>query len=357
MRSLRTTNILLLIITVPVVFYLLKILSFIFVPLVASMFIALFFLPIMRWFTKKRVPKPISILMVILLIVGMTKVGIELVKLSTKEIISVDGEIFETFETKVVNVVEVVEEFLGIERLEGDNIFVHYFQSSDIFSNFGSTLDFITSTLSVSLMTIFFVILLLYESVNIQVVFNTLLFKSKHTSIRTFAKIEKDIFKFVGVKFLMSLFTGIGFSLACYFFDVSFPIFWGVFAFLINFVQLIGSIVSVILLSLFALVELEPSGTLLFFVLVIIGIQALFGGVLEPVLMGKTFSINIVTVLIMLMLWGYIWGIPGLIMSIPMTVFIKIILNEFPKTKVISDLMSGSVPKIKPVDILNRRKK
>ena len=136
--------------------------------------------------------------------------------------------------------------------------------------------------------------------------------------------------------------TGIGFSLACVFFDISFPIFWGLFAFLINFVQMIGSVVSVVLLALFAFIELDPTGTLLFFVLTITAVQVLMGGVLEPVFMGKAFSLNVITVLIMLMFWGYIWGVPGLIMSIPITVFVKIILEHSPKTKLIAELMSGS---------------
>jgi predicted PurR-regulated permease PerM len=56
--------------------------------------------------------------------------------------------------------------------------------------------------------------------------------------------------------------------------------------------------------------------------------------------MGKSFSINIIAVLIMLMFWGFLWGIPGLIMAIPITVFLKIIFEQFPSTKNISDLMS-----------------
>jgi predicted PurR-regulated permease PerM len=143
------------------------------------------------------------------------------------------------------------------------------------------------------------------------------------------------------------LFTGIGISVACLIFDVSFPIFWGLFAFVINFVQMIGSIVSVVLLALFAFIELDSSGTLLLFILSIIFVQVVMGGIIEPVLMGKTFAVNVVTVLIMLMLWGYIWNIPGLIMSIPMTVFIKIVLEQFPRTKVIADLMAGTKPQIK----------
>ena len=123
---------------------------------------------------------------------------------------------------------------------------------------------------------------------------------------------------------------------------MSFPIFWGLFAFVINFVQMIGSVISVVLLSLFAFVELEFTGFLFFFILTITLVQVLMGGVLEPVFMGKSFSINVITILIMLMFWGYIWGIPGMILSIPLTVFIKIIFEQYPNTKIIADLMSGS---------------
>ena len=143
------------------------------------------------------------------------------------------------------------------------------------------------------------------------------------------------------VKFLISLFTGIGFTLACLYFDISFPIFWGLFAFLINFIQMIGSVVSVVLLSLFAFIEIEPTSTLLFFMLTITAVQVLMGGILEPIFMGKTFSVNVITILVMLMLWGYLWGIPGLIMSIPITVFIKINLDRFPIYQIIASLMQG----------------
>jgi predicted PurR-regulated permease PerM len=127
----------------------------------------------------------------------------------------------------------------------------------------------------------------------------------------------------------------------CLFFDVSFPIFWGLFAFAINFVQMVGSFISVVLLSLFAFVELNTSATLLFFIISISAVQILFGAVIEPVMMGKSFSINIIAVLVMLMFWGFLWGIPGLIMAIPITVFVKIILDQFPSTQLLASLLSG----------------
>jgi predicted PurR-regulated permease PerM len=201
------------------------------------------------------------------------------------------------------------------------------------------------------LMTAFFVVLWLAESLNFYKVLSNTIFKKQYASAKIFMKIENDLITFVKVKFLVSALTGIGFGLACYFFNVSFPIFWGLFAFLINFVQMIGSIVSVILLTLFAFVELDPTSTLLFFILTITLVQVVFGSILEPIFMGKSFSINVIAILVSLMFWGYIWGIPGLIMSIPITVFLKIIFEQFPQTKLFATLLDGSDQKIKITSI------
>jgi predicted PurR-regulated permease PerM len=306
------------------------------------MFIALLFLPLMRWLTKKKIPKFISIFIIILIVGGVLKIGGELIQLSSREILAADNLFFQKAQTKLGNLLVSVEQFFGLQFVEGENMLSQVFQKDNIMKNFGSIFDFISSTLSMTLMTAFFVVLWLAESINFQKMLHTTILKQKYASVKTFMKIEKDLIKFIKVKFMVSLFTGIGIGLACYFFDVSFPIFWGLFAFVINFVQMIGSFVSVILLSIFSFVELEPMSVWFFFTLAITGVQVLFGGVLEPVFMGKSFSINIITILVMLMLWGYIWGIPGMIMAIPLTVFLKIILEQFPQTKVIANLISGT---------------
>lgn len=342
MNELKITNRLLLIIVIPVVFFILKTLDFIFIPLFFSMFLALLFLPLMRWMTKKGLPKPVSILLVVGIILIALRIGGELIHLSANEIINADSQFFEKAETKIENLIKSVETFFGIERLDDGSGLLHYIKNSNLAKSFPGALNYVGDTLTMTLMTVFFAILLLYESINFENILNTLFFKNKHLSVKTFLRIEKDIVKFVWVKFFVSLFTGIGFSLACLYFGVSFPIFWGLFAFAINFVQMIGSIVSVILLSIFAFVELETSSNLLFFIASIAGVQVLFGTILEPIFMGKTFSINVITVIIMLMFWGFIWGVPGLIMSIPITVVLKIMLEQFPKTKVIASLMDGN---------------
>ncbi len=333
----RTTNILLLIIAIPLVFYLLKILSFIFIPLIFSMFIALLFLPLMRYFGRRNIPKFLSVIIVLLLVTAGVMLGIELIQLSSKEILATKSEFFPKAEEKLVSLKLYLSDSFGIELEQDKNFLSQFFEKE----NLGTTIGFLRNFITTLLMTAFFVVLWLGESINVHKLLNSTLLKQKHTSIKAFMKIEKDLIKFIKVKFLVSALTGLFTGLMCVLFDVSFPIFWGLFAFAINFVQMVGSFVAVILLSIFAFVELDPTSILFFFVLSITMVQVVFGAILEPIFMGKSFSINIIAVLVMLMFWGFLWGIPGLIMAIPITVFVKIILEQFPSTKIIASLLSG----------------
>ena len=338
LNKIRTTNILLLVIVIPLVFYLLKILSFIFIPLIFSMFIALLFLPLMRWLGKRKVPKVISVFIVFLLIIGGLNIGIELVQLSSKEIMATDAAFFNKAENKLNNLIFYIKDTFGVKLKQDKNLLSQLIEKENI----GSIIDFLMKFTTMILMTAFFVVLWLAESINMHKVLNMTIFKQKHTSVKAFIKVEKILITFIKVKFFVSLLTGIFTGLACVYFDVSFPIFRGLFAFVINFVQMVGSFITIILLSIFAFIELEPTNILFFFIISITSVQVLFGAILEPIFMGKSFSINIIAILVMLMFWGFIWGIPGLIMAIPLTVFIKIILEQFPSTKVISDLLSAS---------------
>ena len=336
--DLKTTNRLLLILVVPVIFYLLHILSFIFVPLLSSMFVALLFLPLMRWLRNKGLNKLLSIVVVISLIAALLSCAIFLLRLSSREILESKDLFMTKAEVKVVDGVEAVQGYFGMESEE--EITKQSLLSNDVTKSLaGPALKLAGNLITQSLMILFFVVLWLSESINFEKVLNLTLLKSKYSSVKTFRRIEKDIIKFLRVKFLVSLGTGIGTGIACYYFDVSFPIFWGIFAFSINFIQMVGSFITVILCSLFAYVELEPSSALLFFVITITCVQVLFGSILEPIYMGKSFKINIIMVLIMLMFWGFIWGIPGMIMSIPITVFLKIVLEQFDSTKKIATIL------------------
>jgi AI-2 transport protein TqsA len=341
MNDLKTTNRLLLIFVIPLVFYLLKTLDFIFIPLVAAMFIALVFLPLVRWLKSKGSPKWLNIIIVIILfLVGFRMLGF-VIQISSKEILATNDQFLEEAKIKLAELINGVEAFFGVEFLQGEQTLQSLITRENLSKNLLPTASFVTGTVSMLLTMLFFVLLLLADSIDVEKLLNSTLLKGRFTSVKTFRKIEKDLVTFIKVKFGVSLLTGIGVGVACWGFGVSFPVFWGLFAFLINFVQMIGSVICVAVLSVFAFVDLSLGNGLLLFVLTITGIQVLVGGILEPIFMGRSFSINVITILIALMLWGFIWGIPGLIMSIPITVFFKVLMEQFDSTRPYAELMSG----------------
>ncbi len=338
MSDQRITNILLTIIATPIVVMVLKWLDFIFIPLVFAMFITLLFIPTLRKLKRRGVHKILRVFSAILFILLVGFSLFHLIRLTSQEILATKQTFIDQLHIKLAELNSYALDNFGFSIMDGV-MQGEEIRSEWIIKNLKSFSVFLIDAIPQLLTTLFFVILLLFESFDFERMLNTTILKRRFSSIKTFQRIEKDIVTFLQVKFLVSLGTGIGTSLMCYAFDVSFPIFWGVFAFGINFVQMVGSIITIVLLSLFAFVELEFSSTLLYFIISITSVQVVFGSILEPIFMGKSFSINIIVVLSMLMFWGFVWGIPGMILSIPLTVFIKIILEQFDKTKRIAQLM------------------
>lgn len=343
--SRATTNKLLLILVIPVVFYSLQLLSFIFIPLMFAIFIALLFTPMMRWMKKRNFPQLVALSSVILILVIIGFAAIKLVQVSGRQIEEGKTELFRKLDDKVEQVITPMADFLDFELADKENGTIKTLLKSDkleefIYGNFSITFTFAKNTIVNILMTLFFLVLLLAGSLNFKEILQNTLFGGSTKSVKTFMKVEKSISKFLKVKFIVSLLTGIAFGIIAWSLGISFPLFWGIMAFVINFIQMIGSVIATVLVMVFAFIELESSGTLFLAAILFTGAQVVFGAVMEPILMGKSFSINIIVVLVMLMFWGFLWGIPGLILAIPITVLFKTILNEFPNGKKFAKLMS-----------------
>lgn len=343
-KSLHTTNRLLMIIAVPVVFYILKLLSFIFVPLLLAVFISLIFMPMVRGLARRKVPHVLSLMLVLLIITITIFLSIKVVQLSGQEIVAGKSEFYQNLDQKVGSFIVPYARMLGISADTYDSaiksILTDPRVSDTLYDNFGITFGLVRKTVTLILLTLFFLVLLLAGSLNFKDIMSDTMFKNSTKSIKTFMNIERSIVKFLKVKFFMSLGTGVGFTLICLFFDISFPLFWGLLAFTINFVQMIGSVISTALAAIFVFIEKDMPGTALGISLLFVGVQVVFGSILEPILMGRSFSINIIAVLIMLMFWGFLWGIPGLILAIPITALLKIIFEQFSNTRVLARLMS-----------------
>lgn len=158
-----------------------------------------------------------------------------------------------------------------------------------------------------------------------------------------FNLITEQIQKYIITKIGLNLACGVSVTILLSLLGIDFPIVWGLFTFLFNFIPTIGSAAALVLPTLMALVQFESISFILLVAISIGVLQTLFFNLFEPAIIGRKLNLNPLLILISLLVWGYIWGIAGMLLSVPLTAIIKIILNNSDSSnmKFISDLMSN----------------
>ncbi len=165
--------------------------------------------------------------------------------------------------------------------------------------------------------------------------------KNDQDDVNTVLKqLDKSIGRYISLKTLISLLTGFLSYFALLFLGLDAPLFWAFLIFLMNYIPAVGSLIATAFPAMFAMLqfgELMPG----VWVLIIVGaIQLVVGNYIDPKLTGSSLNVSPLVVLIGLAFWGAIWGIIGMILSVPITVTMIIILSEFPHTQGIAVLLT-----------------
>jgi predicted PurR-regulated permease PerM len=157
-----------------------------------------------------------------------------------------------------------------------------------------------------------------------------------------YEKIYVKIIRYLSTKTYVSLTTGLLVFFVCIIFDVRFPAFWGFLTFIFNFIPSIGSIVATIFIALFYIIQCETVGDFALFTGLLISVHFLIGNVVEPKIMSNRLSLNTPTVLFGLFFWGFLWGPVGMMLSVPLFVMIRIILEDIPSLAFLGRMMGSS---------------
>jgi AI-2 transport protein TqsA len=144
----------------------------------------------------------------------------------------------------------------------------------------------------------------------------------------TFKKITEQIQRYIIAKVGVNLAAGILTTVTLSLVGIDYPIVWGLFVFLFNFIPTIGSAIALVFPVLFTLVQFDSVGTMILVLALIAGIQTLAFNVAEPMILGKRLNLNPLLILLSVLVWGYIWGIVGMLLSVPLTAIIKIIISN-----------------------------
>lgn len=144
----------------------------------------------------------------------------------------------------------------------------------------------------------------------------------------TLRKIEGDILAYFGTKTVMSLGTAILTGVVLLLFGANYIYISLLIIFLLNFIPVIGSIVAVLIVVLLYVLTFGFSPQVAGLFLSLMVVQIIFGSILEPKIAGKRLNMSPIIILVSLYLWGWIWGIVGMLLSVPLTILIMVTVKH-----------------------------
>ena len=359
-----------------VIFIVLKELQHIFIPLVIAYFLFFVFEPLNKFLINKKIPSGLAILTDLVIIVGVFWAISRVILDSFSRL----GQELPAYQEKLDSIVIKTAQSFGLN----DSIFSE-FNFNTILKDLdygGIASGFFSSTLSL-FSTVFFVLFFfIFVSTGhkkiIEAIKKRFVEKNIKSSIKelkkkrkpeidsqtqsesksdfeqlkqsreekiegTFKNITQQIQGYIAAKFLISLLTGTLVGVILWLFGVDFAIVWAVLTFLLNFIPNIGSVIAVILPALMTLVQFESFGYTLLVSLIIVAVQNIIGNIIEPKIMGNRLGLNPLVILLSLLVWGYIWGIVGMFLSVPLTAIVKITISSSNSKNMnfLSDLMGN----------------
>jgi predicted PurR-regulated permease PerM len=153
-------------------------------------------------------------------------------------------------------------------------------------------------------------------------------FSGKRQVVEISQQIERDISAYLVTITIMNAAVGIAMALAMWLTGVGDPILWGTVAFLLNYVPILGTALGVLIFLLAGLLTVDPLWQALLPAGLYLGFHLIEGETVTPMLLARRFTLNPVLVIISLVFWFWMWGIPGAILSVPMLAITKIICDR-----------------------------
>jgi AI-2 transport protein TqsA len=310
-----------------------KVASSVVVPFIFSIFIAIILWPMIQILHHRGLAQSLSVFVVIVLfflfLMGVMMMFGSSAKSFTHNLPQYEGQLQIQFKHAVAYLNNY-----GID-IPHENL-LSSFDPSKVMKYVVQFLNGLGGLITNGFVILLIVIFMLAETPHLKKLLST-----NSTASAQMVEIMQKIKHYMALKALISLFTGVIISIALSILGLDYPILWGILAFLLNFIPNIGSIIAAVPAVLLALVQLGFVEALIvsaIFVSVNIGI----GSVLEPKIMGKGVGLSSLVVFLSLIFWGWLLGLVGMFLSIPLTIILKIVLASKQETKFFAELLGSS---------------
>ncbi len=252
------------------------------------------------------------------------------------------------YQSNITKITKAINTTFNIDLVSSVKEFLGEYEYTKLLSGlFNSLTDIFGDAFLIIIYTLFLLLEEPFFSKKIKAIYAK---KDDQTEVNSVLRqLDKSIGRYLSLKTLISLLTGLLSYFALLFIGLDAPLFWAFLIFLMNYIPTVGSLIATAFPAMFAMLqfgELMPG----VWVLIIVGaIQLVVGNYIDPKLTGNSLNVSPLVVLIGLAFWGAIWGIIGMILSVPITVMMIIILSEFPSTRAFAVLLTkdGSIIKDK----------
>lgn len=325
-----------------------KVAANVLVPIVYAFFLAVLSYPLVRWMRKHRVPAGIALGVTMLVNLGVLA-----------GLITVGVRLLISFWSDLPRFIRGLEKYLndlgawlesngidGAQAMLGGmfdwNTLIGYARNQDVMSNLGGFLGTTFGTLATFIASLIMIL----------IVMMFILMEARGTRSRLQAvslsggpdlsglmRSASDIQKYLGVKTLISALTGVLAGFWCWFFDLHYPLLWALVAFLFNFIPAVGSTAASIPAIVEALVQHGP-GTAIFVAIGYGGINFCLDNFVQPTMLGNRFGISPLVVILSAIFWGWLWGPLGMFIAVPLTMVLKVLLDNNDEFRWISVAMA-----------------
>jgi predicted PurR-regulated permease PerM len=307
------------------------------VPFLVAAFLALITVRPMLWMQKHRVPAILAALIIVSVLMLILAVLGTIVGASIAEFTAALPTYQERLDVMVEGVISFIARTMNIEAAFeslGDMIDPGWAMGLA-----ATLLNSLKDVLTNVFLIIFTMIFILLEASTVETKVAAAFGRSTQSLQRPRVFLA-NLGSYLGIKTVVSMATGLAAGLLTWAVGLDFPLLWAMLAFLLNYVPNIGSIIAAVPAVLMALVQLGPAeatATAIGFV----AINMIFGNIIEPRLMGHGVGLSALVVFIGLVFWGWVFGPVGMLLSVPLTMTLKLALESDKRTRWIAILIGS----------------
>ncbi len=292
-------------------------------PFLTAVFLAVVSLPVMVWLQRRKLPTALAVFSTVALAAAVVSVLGVVVGRSVTEF----GNVAPQYQARIQEMSADVmgwTENLGLPVTESS--LLEYVNAEALIAFLGGTLGALAQLLSNAFLVLLAVIFILFEAAGFRGKLQAA-FGQREGSLDRFGQMTEQIQKYLAIKTVVSVSTGVLAGIWVWALGLDFPLLWGLIAFVFNYIPNLGSIFAAIGPVLLATVQFGPGRA----IIVAVGyavINVAFGNVIEPMLLGRRLGLSTLVVFLSLVFWGWVWGPMGMLLSVPLTMVVKIALEN-----------------------------